>query len=77
MGPALRVRDDENTPGRTGTLYGNPENLQTAVSATRHSAHFGPISPELALIVESWDTLPEAAKAAILAIVRENRPESH
>jgi hypothetical protein len=31
-------------------------------------------SPELTLIVERWDTLPEPIRAAILAMINVSRP---
>ncbi|MCO6044760.1 hypothetical protein NG895_12655 [Aeoliella sp. ICT_H6.2] len=33
-------------------------------------ADLAPIDPELALIVERWEELPEAVRASILAMVR-------
>jgi hypothetical protein len=39
-------------------------------------AFFQQKSPELALVIERWDSLPEAVRAGIVAMVRAAAPEA-
>jgi len=50
------------------------DNINTSENPVNNSADYlallGQKSPDLALIVERWDSLPEAVKAGILAMIK-------
>ncbi len=48
--------------------YSNPDKRATAGAAVE-SAEV-PIDPDLQLVIDAWQTLPEATKVGILAMVR-------
>ena len=60
---------------RTRTSAGNTGNTGVSVQSGAESGalggDFAPIDPDLALILERWPALPEAARASIMAVVRE------
>ncbi len=48
--------------------YANPDKRAAAGAAVEPAE--GPIDPDLQLVIDAWQTLPETTKVGILAMVR-------